>query len=139
MRVNIVGASGYVGGELLRLLLKHPEIEIDSVTSERFSGKPVSSVHPNLRKQTDLKFCGVEDLDKVDLLFLALPHGELMNNFDDFNVLSEKIIDLSADFRLDSDEIYQEYYGAPHPAPEWLNKAQYVYLNYMICLGKSLP
>jgi N-acetyl-gamma-glutamyl-phosphate/LysW-gamma-L-alpha-aminoadipyl-6-phosphate reductase len=125
MRVNIVGASGYVGGELLRLLLQHPEIEIERVTSERYPEKPVSSVHPNLRKHTDLKFCGVEDLDKADLMFVALPHGELMENFDRFNSLSEKIIDLSADFRLKNPEDYRKWYSLEHPRPELLNKFVY--------------
>jgi N-acetyl-gamma-glutamyl-phosphate/LysW-gamma-L-alpha-aminoadipyl-6-phosphate reductase len=125
MRVNIVGASGYVGGELLRLLLQHTEIEINRVTSERYSGKPVSLVHPNLRRQTDLKFCSVEDLDKVDLMFIALPHGELMENFDKFNVLSEKVIDLSADFRLKNPEDYKKWYGLEHPRPELLNEFVY--------------
>jgi N-acetyl-gamma-glutamyl-phosphate/LysW-gamma-L-alpha-aminoadipyl-6-phosphate reductase len=125
MRVNIVGASGYVGGELLRLLLQHPQIEIERVTSERFSGKPVSLVHPNLRKQTDLKFCGIEDLEKVDLMFVALPHGELMGSFDRFSGLSEKIIDLSADFRLKNSEEYKKWYGMEHPRPDLLNEFVY--------------
>ncbi|MEE9152160.1 MAG: N-acetyl-gamma-glutamyl-phosphate reductase [Thermoplasmata archaeon] len=125
MRVSIVGASGYVGGELLRLLLGHPKIDIDKVTSERFAGKPISSIHPNLRSQTDLKFCGVEKLDKVDLLFVALPHANLMKNFDRFSVFSERLIDLSADFRLKNPEDYKKWYDLEHPRPDLLNKFVY--------------
>lgn len=125
MRVSIVGASGYAGGELLRLLLRHPEMEIEKVTSERFAGKPVSLIHPNLRRQTDLKFSKIEDLENVDLLFTALPHGKLMNNFDRFGGLAERMIDLSADFRLKNPEDYKRWYGFEHPKPELLKEFIY--------------
>lgn len=125
MKISIVGASGYVGGELLRLLLQHPQIEIHQATSERFAGKPITTVHPNLRKRTDLKFCSVNDLEKVDFLFIALPHAKLMNNFEKFSSLANKIIDLSADFRLKNPEDYQKWYGLEHPQPELLS--QFVY------------
>lgn len=125
MRVSVVGASGYAGGELLRLLLQHPKAELCQATSERFDGKPLAFVHPNLRKQTNLKFCGINALQKVDLLFIALPHGELMNSIDRFKRLGDKIIDLSADFRLRKEEDYQKWYGLKHPCPELL--AEFVY------------
>ena len=125
MRTSIVGASGYVGGELLRLFLLHPEMEVDTVTSERFAGKPVTLVHPNLRRQTDLKFSKIEDLENVDLLFTALPHGELMNNFDGFGGFAERMIDLSADFRLKNPEDYKKWYGLEHPRPELLKEFVY--------------
>ncbi len=64
MKVSIVGASGYGGGELLRLLLQHPRIEIHQCTSERFAGKPVTRLHPNLRKRTTLKFCSLQESRK---------------------------------------------------------------------------
>ena len=73
--VSIVGASGYTGGETLRLLLSHPQVKVNQVTSESNAGKYVHSVHPNLRKRTDLKFVASGDLKKADLLFLCLPHG----------------------------------------------------------------
>ncbi len=125
MRVSIVGASGYVGGELLRLLLQHPKVEVVQVTSERFAGKLVSIVHPNLRKQTSLKFCSVNDLEKVDLLFIALPHSKLMKDFDRFAALAEKVIDLSADFRLKNAEDYKQWYNVDHPKAELLNEFVY--------------
>ena len=86
MKVSIVGASGYGGGELLRLLLQHPQVEVHQCTSERFVGKPVTRLHPNLRKRTNLKFCSIADLETVDLIFTALPHTRYMQK-----LLSQKL------------------------------------------------
>ena len=68
LTASIVGGSGYGGGELLRLLLDHPEVEVSQVTSERFAGKPVTRVHPNLRGATSLKFSAISDLEPCDLI-----------------------------------------------------------------------
>ncbi len=125
MKGSIVGASGYVGGELLRLLLHHPEVELHQVTSECFQGKMISTVHPNLRNQTTHRFCSVEDLEDVDLLFTALPHTTLMEQFDTLNGVSEKLIDLSADFRLKNPEVYRRWYGVEHSRPELLERFVY--------------
>ncbi len=125
LQVSIVGGSGYTGGELLRLLLFHPAVRIKQVTSERFAGKPVSRVHPNLRSVTRLKFCSVEELDPCDVLFLCLPHGQAMHRLPYFRQRAERIIDLSGDFRLRDPEAYPVWYGTPHPHPEWLS--QFVY------------
>ncbi|MBT4823937.1 N-acetyl-gamma-glutamyl-phosphate reductase [Candidatus Woesearchaeota archaeon] len=125
IKVSIVGASGYAGGDLLRLLLQHPNVELHQVTSERFAGKPVTIVHPNLRKQTTLKFSSVNDLEKVDLLFTALPHAKLMNNIENFRALADRIIDLSGDFRLKTAEDYKRWYDLEHPNPELLNEFVY--------------
>ena len=127
MKVSIVGASGYGGGELLRLLLQHPQVDVYQCTSERFAGKPVTRLHPNLRKQTALKFCSVQDLAKVDLLFTALPHSRCMQKFEEFNSLAERIIDLSADFRLKDAAAYSKWYGLDHTRPQML--AEFVYGN----------
>ncbi len=127
MKVSIVGASGYGGGELLRLLLQHPQIEIHQCTSERFAGKPVTRLHPNLRKHTTLKFCSLGDLEKVDLLFTALPHSRCMQKFEAFNSLADRIIDLSADFRLKDATAYSNWYGLDHAQPDRL--AEFVYGN----------
>ncbi|HES58942.1 MAG: N-acetyl-gamma-glutamyl-phosphate reductase [Calditrichaceae bacterium] len=118
--VSIVGASGYTGGELLRLLIFHPEVEIKQVTSERFFGKPIHKVHPNLRKLSNLKFNSLSDLDPCDLLFLCLPHGESMQKIEQYKKLAKKIIDLSADFRLHSAELYEKWYKKPHANPALL-------------------
>jgi len=125
IRVSIAGGSGYSGGELLRLLLFHPQVEISQVTSERFFGKFVHKMHPNLRKLTDLKFCSLDELEACDLLFLCLPHGQAMKNIEKYLELSERIIDLSADFRLRSAEIYEKWYHSPHLAPSHL--ADFIY------------
>ena len=78
LEVSVVGGSGYAGGELVRLLLDHPDARLKQVTSERNAGKFVRSVHPNLRKRTDLKFSSVAQLEPCDVLFVALPHGVAM-------------------------------------------------------------
>jgi LysW-gamma-L-alpha-aminoadipyl-6-phosphate/LysW-L-glutamyl-5-phosphate reductase len=127
MKVSIVGASGYGGGELLRLLLQHPQIEIQQCTSERFAGKPVTRLHPNLRKQTTLKFCSLRDLEKVDLLFTALPHSRCMQKFEEFSSLADRMIDLSADFRLKDAAAYRNWYGLDHAQPNKLG--EFVYGN----------
>ncbi|MEJ2053678.1 MAG: N-acetyl-gamma-glutamyl-phosphate reductase [Calditrichaceae bacterium] len=123
--VSIVGASGYTGGELLRLLLFHPEVNIKQVTSERFFGKPIHKVHPNLRKLSALKFSSISDLEPCDLLFLCLPHGESMRKIDQYKKLSKKIIDLSADFRLQSAALYEKWYKKPHENAALLNEFVY--------------
>ena len=124
-RVSIVGGSGYGGGELLRILLDHPNTEVVQVTSRSHLGEYVYQVHPNLRKRTQLKFSDPAALEPVDLLFLALPHGQAQHNIDQYAALAARIIDLSADFRLRSPELYQEWYGAAHAAPGWLSKFVY--------------
>ncbi len=125
MKVSILGASGYAGGELLRLLLQHPEVEVFQLSSERLSGKPVSFAHPNLRKKTDIRFCSKNDLKDTDLLFSALPHSQLMKEFDNYACLTDKLIDLSSDFRLKNPEDYPKWYGVEHPKPELLDKFVY--------------
>lgn len=125
IQVSIVGGSGYAGGELLRLLLFHPEVEIKQVTSESAAGHYVHSRHPNLRGVTRLKFTPLDTLEPCDLLFLALPHGEAMRRIDHFAALAERIIDLSADFRLRDPAAYVRWYGHEHPAPHWLERFVY--------------
>ncbi|GJM41196.1 MAG: N-acetyl-gamma-glutamyl-phosphate reductase [Ardenticatenaceae bacterium] len=125
LTVSIVGGSGYVGGELLRLLLGHPQVTIQQITSQRQAGRFVHGVHPNLRGATRLKFSLAEALQPCDLLFLALPHGRAAQQIEQFATLADRIIDLSADFRLNDPELYKEWYGRSHPAPQWLHKFVY--------------
>ncbi len=129
LRASIVGGSGYVGGELLRLLLFHPHVEVAQVTSERLAGKPVTSAHPNLRgirvAGAPLQFTTRDQLQPCDVLFLALPHGEAAASIERFAGLAPKIVDCSADFRLRDPDAYRRWYGEEHPAPEWL--ARFVY------------
>lgn len=118
--VSIAGASGYTGGELIRLLLFHSSVKLKQVSSERFFGKPVGKVHPNLRKLCDLKFCSITDFEPCDVLFLCLPHGESMKQIDIFKKIADRIIDLSTDFRISNPERYREWYGTDHLRPDLL-------------------
>jgi N-acetyl-gamma-glutamyl-phosphate/LysW-gamma-L-alpha-aminoadipyl-6-phosphate reductase len=121
----IVGGSGYAGGELLRLLLAHPQVKVTQITSETYAGQYAHFVHPNLRGHTRLRFCRLADVAPCDLLFLALPHGHAMDRIEELASLAERVVDLSADFRLRNPEDYPRWYGREHPAPDWL--ARFVY------------
>lgn len=125
INVSIVGGSGYVGGELLRLLLDHPHVAVQQVTSERNAGSFVHFTHPNLRGRTKLQFVNAGDLASCDLLFLCLPHGGAMARIDSFANLAERIVDLSADFRLRNPDDYVRWYGKAHANPAWLAKFVY--------------
>lgn len=118
--VSIVGASGYIGGELLRLLLGHPAMSVQQVTSERLSGRRVDTRHPNLRQRTDLRFSAVDELDPVDVLVFATPHRTTMTLLPKLMGEAQQVVDLSGDFRLDDPAAYESYYGTTHAAPELL-------------------
>ncbi|USH00028.1 N-acetyl-gamma-glutamyl-phosphate reductase [Thermococcus argininiproducens] len=120
IKAAVIGASGYIGGELVRLLAMHPEVEISAVTSRHHNGKKIHKVHPNLRG-LDLRFTNNYNFD-ADVVFLAVPHGTSMKIIDDY-VESAKIIDLSADFRV-SLNLYKEYYGE-HLKPELIDEFVY--------------
>lgn len=124
-RAAIVGASGYVGGELLRLLVAHPEIEPVQVTSERLAGRYVHTVHPNLRGATGLRFTSRDDLEAADVLFLCLPHGESSRETGRYDGLAELVVDCSADFRL-RDGSHAFVYGLPEMERERLKGARRV-------------
>lgn len=125
IKVSIVGGSGYAGGELIRLLLTHPFVEISQITSESNAGKPVHAVHPNLRKVSNLQFVSATALQACDVLFLALPHGEAQKRIPHYSQLAGHIIDLSSDFRLRDLATYEKYYEEKHTAPEWVEKFVY--------------
>ena len=127
LNVAIVGASGYAGGEFLRLALGHPCLNVTQVTSERYAKQPVPIVHPNLRGATKLRFSPLQDLQDADLLVLGLPHKESASRFDEFSQKAPRLLDLAADFRLKSPAEYEKYYGEPHPRPDLLEK--FVYAN----------
>jgi N-acetyl-gamma-glutamyl-phosphate/LysW-gamma-L-alpha-aminoadipyl-6-phosphate reductase len=122
---SIVGGSGYVGGELLRLLLFHPNVIIKQITSASQAGRYVYTVHPNLRDVTALQFVHPNALEPADILFLALPHGQVAQSIQRYADLAGRVIDCSADFRLRDPALYLRWYGGAHPAPEWLDRFVY--------------
>lgn len=117
---SVVGGAGYVGGELVRLLLEHPAVELRQVTSRSHAGRYLHFVHPNLRGRARLQFSRPEEVEPCDVLFLALRHGEAAPRIEAWVQLAERVIDLSADFRLRSADAYRRWYGHEHPAPAWL-------------------
>ena len=128
-RVCIVGASGFTGGELLRILLQHSGVEVVCATSRKFKGEYVYRVHPNLRGFTQLKFVEptIDAALKADVVFLALPHGESVKWVPQLYESGVAVFDLSADFRLKDPNAYVEWYKwpQPHPYPDLLAKAVY--------------
>ncbi|WP_247010428.1 N-acetyl-gamma-glutamyl-phosphate reductase [Halorientalis litorea] len=123
LTASVVGGSGFTGGELLRLLYKHPEFEVVQATSRSKTNKTVGHQHPNLRGM-DLRFSDPDDLDSVDVLFAATPHGVSMEQIDEFRDAAGTVVDLSADFRLDTEAQYDEWYDG-HSRPELLAEAEY--------------
>jgi N-acetyl-gamma-glutamyl-phosphate reductase len=125
LKIAIVGASGYTGLELIRLLDRHPQVEISCVTSEQSAGKRISDTFPTLRGRCDLV---LEPLDasaitaKSDLIFTALPHRAAMRVVPDFLAAGKKVVDLSADYRLHDAAVYGAWYE-PHLNPELLPEA----------------
>jgi len=127
MKVAVVGASGYTGLELLRILLRHPEFEVAAVTSEQRAGRPVGEVFPALRGRLDLAFEAVDPAALagcVELAFTALPHAASARAVVALREAGVRVVDLSADFRLHSRETYEAWYG-PHAAPDRLAEAVY--------------
>lgn len=124
-KIGIIGATGYTGSELVRILTNHPTIEITMITSESRAGELFSDVHPFLQGIADQKLVSINDMDnyELDLVFLALPHGVSMDFVKRFKNKSFKIIDLSGDFRLGSKEIYEAWYKIDHIYPEGIEKA----------------
>ena len=111
MKVSIIGATGYTGAELLRLLGGHPEADIRYITSESSAGKSIAEVYPHLQAVQEAKLVSMEALDEVaadsDVLFIALPHGHAMAVGKRLEKTDVKIIDLGADFRLEDEETYK--------------------------------
>jgi len=125
IKASILGGSGYAGGELIRVLLQHPEVELSEVTSRKFAGRPVSTAHPNLRKVSQLIFIHPDSLSACEVLFVALPNGESMHLMPELVKKANKVIDLGADFRLHESEVFQDWYRRPHASPDLLNKFTY--------------
>lgn len=125
IRVGIFGGSGYGGSELLRILLFHPQVELVFVTANEQAGKPIGEVHRNLHGLTQLNFIAApEKLEGIDCVFLALPHGQAMEIVPRLPP-DVKAIDLSGDFRLREQSIFEKHYKQPHTAMH--AQAEFVY------------
>lgn len=128
IKVGIVGGTGYTGVELLRLLARHPHVEVEAITSRSESGLGVCDLYPNLRGHYDeLRFSepDPERLGKCDAVFFATPHGVAHALAGELLEQGTRIIDLSADFRIRDAKLWAEWYGQPHGAPELLGEAVY--------------
>ncbi|SNR96604.1 N-acetyl-gamma-glutamyl-phosphate reductase [Anaerovirgula multivorans] len=128
IKVGIVGATGYVGAELTRLLHHHKEVEISFLDSRSYAGMDYGRVYPNLRNVVTDQCISInleENLDDIDLLFCALPHGLSQPAVKKIYQKKKKVIDLSADFRIKNFETYETWYGTKHEALEELHAAVY--------------
>lgn len=126
IKIAIIGASGYTGEELIRILVNHPAASIVAVTSETYAGNEVGDIYPNLTGVSCPAFVSLavaKELDTADLVFVALPHGESMAVVPGLLAKGLKVIDLSGDFRLASPEDYMSWYRKAHLAPDLLDKA----------------
>ena len=127
IKAGIVGATGYTGSELLRLLVLHPKVEIVVVTSRSEKGRPVADMFPQVRGHIDLKFTdpSVKDLSHCDLIFFATPHGVAQSMMSEFIDSGLKTIDLSGDFRLTDVDVWEHWYDQKHACPELIEEAIY--------------
>ena len=125
--VGIVGGTGYTGVELLRLLLPHPNVQVDVLTSRTENGRRVDDMFPNLRGHTELCYSdlNIEQLKKCDVVFFATPHGVAMKHAAELVAANTKVIDLAADFRLQDLEQFEKWYGLKHSCPEILKDSVY--------------
>jgi LysW-gamma-L-alpha-aminoadipyl-6-phosphate/LysW-L-glutamyl-5-phosphate reductase len=128
MRVAVLGAAGFAGGELLRLLLQHPDVTEVTATSRSQAGRPVGEVHPALARRADARFSGAapgEAARGADVAFLALEHGESSKVMGDvLDAGPGLVVDLAADFRVKDGRLHERYYG-PHPAPALVHRFEY--------------
>jgi len=128
LKVAVAGASGYMGAELLRLLLNHPSVELAAVTSESYAGRLVGEVFPTFSGLLELRYLKLEPQElafSAEMIFLALPHKAAMAGVAGLYPLGCRIVDLSADFRLKDAALYERWYGTRHIAPDLLAKAAY--------------
>lgn len=125
--VGIVGGTGYTGVELLRLLLRHPNAQVNVLTSRTEDGRRVDDMFPSLRGHTELKYSdlNIDELKKCDVVFFATPHGVAMQHAEALLAANTKVIDLAADFRLQDLEQFEKWYGMQHACPEILKQSTY--------------
>ena len=127
IKVGIVGGTGYTGVELLRLLSRHPHVELKAITSRKEDGMLVSDMFPNLRGQVGLRFQTPDTaaLNECDVVFFATPHGVAMSQAESLLESGVRVIDLAADFRLQNTQVFQDWYKMPHACPAVLAQSVY--------------
>ena len=126
IQAGIIGATGYAGVELVRLLLRHPQVELAAVSSVSFEGQPLAEVYPNLNEITPLVCAAADEvIRKSDVVFAALPHGLSQDTAAACAAQGKKFIDLGADFRLDDPQAYTTWYGCEAKYPELHAQAVY--------------
>lgn len=127
IKVGIVGGTGYTGVELLRLLARHPQVQLQAITSRKEAGMPVADMYPSLRGHVDLAFVTPDDarLTECNVVFFATPHGVAMAQARELVNAGVKVIDLAADFRLKDTAVFEQWYGMPHSCPDLLEEAVY--------------
>ncbi|WEN43283.1 N-acetyl-gamma-glutamyl-phosphate reductase [Thauera sp. GDN1] len=127
IKVGVVGGTGYTGVELLRLLARHPDVELTAITSRGEAGMAVSDMFPSLRKRVNLKFVTPQDaaLENCDAVFFATPNGIAMKQAAELVAAGVRVIDLAADFRIRDVAEWQKWYGMEHAAPELVAEAVY--------------
>ena len=128
IKVGIIGATGYVGLEITRILSTHPNVEITSLVSKSYAGRKISAVYPSLKNVLDLE-CESLDIDKLcdkaDFFITALPHGVSEQVIPELINRGKRVIDHSADFRYRDIEVYEKWYGRTHAMPQLVDKAVY--------------
>ncbi len=126
-KASILGASGYSGVELLKILLRHPDVRIEKLFANTSAGKRVDEVYPFFAGRTEATFeqYSIESACSSDVVFIALPSGEAMNLVPELLRQKKKVIDLGGDFRLRDVSLYQKYYKREHAAPTFLSQAVY--------------
>ena len=126
-KVGVIGATGYTGVELLRLLILHTDVQLEVITSESKAGKKISQLHPSLDGIADIELQKIESVKEydLDLVFLALPHRVSMDFVKEHGLENFRIVDLSGDFRLNSASLYEKWYDKKHVCPEYIERSVY--------------
>lgn len=126
-KVGVIGATGYTGVELLRLLILHPDVHLEVITSESKAGKKISQLHPSLDGIADIELQKIDTIKnhELDLVFLALPHRVSMDFVKEHGLDAFRIVDLSGDFRLNSASLYEKWYEKKHVCPGYIEQSVY--------------